>query len=33
MRYIKRKKDVLFNEYFDEWFESERIKNEEKEIE
>ena len=26
-------KDVLFNEYFDEWFESERIKNEEKEIE
>ncbi len=32
--YIKRKKDVLFNDYFDEWFESERIKNgEEKEIE
>lgn len=28
--YIKRKKDVLFNDYFDEWFESERIKNEEK---
>ena len=25
--YIKRKKDVLFNDYFDEWFESERIKN------
>ena len=24
--YIKRKKDVLFNDYFDEWFESERIK-------
>lgn len=28
--YIKRKKDVLFNDYFDEWFESERIKNTEK---
>lgn len=27
--YIKKKKDVLFNDYFDEWFESERIKNEE----
>lgn len=31
-RYIKRKKDVLFNDYFDEWFESERTKNMEKEI-
>lgn len=29
--YIKRKKDVLFNDYFDEWFESERIKSTEKE--
>lgn len=27
--YIKKKKDVLFNDYFDEWFESERIRNEE----
>ena len=27
--YIKRKKDVLFNDYFDEWFESERIKKDE----
>lgn len=25
--YIRRKNDVLFNDYFDEWFESERIKN------
>lgn len=25
--YMKRKKDTLFNDYFDEWFESERIKN------
>ena len=25
--YLKRKKDPLFNNYFDEWFESERIKN------
>ena len=22
-----KKKDVLFNDYFDEWFESERIRN------
>lgn len=29
--YIKKRKDVLFNDYFDEWFESERIKNMEKE--
>lgn len=29
--YIKRRKDVLFNDYFDEWFESERIKNMENE--
>lgn len=29
--YIRRKKDVLFNDYFDEWFESERIKNAEME--
>ena len=26
--YMKQKKDTLFNNYFDEWFESERIKNE-----
>ena len=26
-RYMKKKKDTLFNNYFDEWFESERIKN------
>lgn len=26
--YIRKKKDVLFNDYFDEWFESERTKNE-----
>jgi len=25
--YMKKKKDTLFNDYFDEWFESERIKN------
>lgn len=25
--YMKKKKDTLFNNYFDEWFESERIKN------
>ena len=25
--YIKKKKDVLFNDYFDEWFESEKTKN------
>lgn len=25
--YMKRKKDTLFNDYFDEWFESEKIKN------
>ena len=25
--YMKQKKDTLFNNYFDEWFESERIKN------
>lgn len=30
--YIKRKKDVLFNDYFDEWFESERNKNTGEEI-
>ena len=29
--YIKKKKDVLFNDYFDEWFESERVKNDGKE--
>jgi len=28
--YMKKKKDTLFNDYFDEWFESERIKNESK---
>ena len=27
--YIRRNKDVLFNDYFDEWFESERIRNQE----
>ena len=27
--YKKNKKDTLFNDYFDEWFESERIKKEE----
>ncbi len=26
-KYMKKKKDPLFNDYFDEWFESERIKN------
>ena len=26
-KYMKKKKDTLFNDYFDEWFESERIKN------
>lgn len=25
--YMKKKKDTLFNDYFDEWFESEKIKN------
>lgn len=25
--YMKKTKDLLFNDYFDEWFESERIKN------
>lgn len=25
--YMKKKKDTLFNDYFDNWFESERIKN------
>ena len=25
-KYMKKKKDTLFNDYFDEWFESERIK-------
>lgn len=25
--YMKQKKDTLFNDFFDEWFESERIKN------
>lgn len=25
--YMKRKKDTLFNDYFDEWFESEKIRN------
>lgn len=25
--YMKKKKDTLFNDFFDEWFESERIKN------
>lgn len=24
---MKKKKDTLFNDYFDEWFESEKIKN------
>lgn len=28
-RYMKKRKDPLFNEYFDRWFESETIKNEE----
>lgn len=27
IKYIKKNKDVLFNDYFDNWFESERIKN------
>lgn len=25
--YMKKKKDTLFNDYFDEWFESEKLKN------
>jgi len=29
--YIKNKKDTLFNNYFDKWFKSERIKNKNKE--
>lgn len=32
-RYIKKRKDVLFNDYFDEWFESERIRNAEEKLE
>lgn len=31
--YMKQKKDTLFNDYFDEWFESERIKNAKNKIE
>jgi len=30
--YMKRKKDTLFNDFFDNWFESERIKNAELQV-
>lgn len=32
-RYIRKNKDVLFNDYFDDWFESERIRNEQLKLE